>query len=306
MIRKLKYGALALLSVLFIVFMTFLVAKISAPDLQYTGKLAAYRGGGQQVNYKKLNENQCTARSIVDSPNKHVENTIESVNHSILSGANTIHLNVHRTKDNVFVVFHDWTVDCATNGKGEVRDLDFSYLEKLDAGFGYTPDDGSTYPFRDKGYKISKLEDYFNLFPNVTFWLNPKQESHEIFRSLVELIDKSNLKSKNSTLFLTTKKSENWFNNQGFQYSAVSVESSKSCVKKYVLYGWTGIFPEQCKNRPIYIHNSITRYIWGYPTLFSARAQSYDSEVYFWNKHTTLVVSEELLNSGIGYVTSNL
>nr|WP_238536751.1 glycerophosphodiester phosphodiesterase family protein [Pseudoalteromonas flavipulchra] len=33
---------------------------------------------------------------------------------SVAAGANVIHLNVHRTRDDQLVVFHDWTLDCAT------------------------------------------------------------------------------------------------------------------------------------------------------------------------------------------------
>ena len=49
------------------------------------------------------------------------------------------------------VAFHDWTVDCRTQGHGSVRKLSLAELKKLDAGYGYTPDGGKTHPLRGKG-----------------------------------------------------------------------------------------------------------------------------------------------------------
>ena len=43
-------------------------------------------------------------------------------------------------------VFHDWTVDCRTEGKGEIRDKTMAELKQLDPGYGYTADGGKTFP----------------------------------------------------------------------------------------------------------------------------------------------------------------
>lgn len=44
------------------------------------------------------------------------------------------------------MLIHDDTVDRTTDGTGEVRDMTFATLRQLDAGYGFTTDDGATYP----------------------------------------------------------------------------------------------------------------------------------------------------------------
>jgi hypothetical protein len=53
-------------------------------------------------------------------------------------------------------VFHDWTVDCRTEGKGEVRAATMAELKQLDPGYGYTADGGKTFPLRGKQKAASR------------------------------------------------------------------------------------------------------------------------------------------------------
>src|SRR3546814_11551233 len=66
-------------------------------------------------------------------------------------GAAMVEVDVAPTKDGRMVLFHDWTVDCRTNGQGETRDLPLAQLKALDLGHGYTADGGKTFPLRGKG-----------------------------------------------------------------------------------------------------------------------------------------------------------
>ncbi len=150
-------------------------AYLFVPELQRQGEIVTYRGGGSLVDYDKLSKTGCTASSLKESSVNSVENTLEAVASSVAAGANVIHLNVHRTSDDQLVVFHDWTLDCATNGTGPVQKSSFEQLNNLDAGYGYTFDDGLTFPFRGKGFRISKLEEFYNKYPNHEFWLNYKK-----------------------------------------------------------------------------------------------------------------------------------
>jgi glycerophosphoryl diester phosphodiesterase len=59
--------------------------------------------------------------------------------------------NVHPTTDGQFAVFHDWTLDCRTDGHGITREHSIADLKKLDIGYGYTTDGGRRYPFRGSG-----------------------------------------------------------------------------------------------------------------------------------------------------------
>jgi glycerophosphoryl diester phosphodiesterase len=64
------------------------------------------------------------------------ENTLLSFRRAIDIGVDWIEFDLHESRDGVLVVIHDDTVDRTTNGKGKVRDMAFSELEKLDAGDG--------------------------------------------------------------------------------------------------------------------------------------------------------------------------
>jgi glycerophosphoryl diester phosphodiesterase len=64
---------------------------------------------------------------------------------------------------------HDWNLDCATNGRGSINSMNFAELALLDAGYGYTFDNGKTFPLRGKGFKISKLSDFHLLYPKKYF-----------------------------------------------------------------------------------------------------------------------------------------
>ena len=62
------------------------------------------------------------------------------------AGADIVEFDVHPTTDGHFAVFHDWTLDCRTDGKGVTREHTLAELKKLDVGYGYTADGGKTFP----------------------------------------------------------------------------------------------------------------------------------------------------------------
>jgi glycerophosphoryl diester phosphodiesterase len=65
---------------------------------------------------------------------RYPENTLKAFEEALKLPIDAVELDVRRTKDGVLVVIHDETVDRTTNGKGKVRDLTWSEIQKLDAG----------------------------------------------------------------------------------------------------------------------------------------------------------------------------
>jgi len=59
------------------------------------------------------------------------ENTLESFDIAIKSGANCIELDVRRTKDNKLIVFHDKSLARTTNGKGLLKNLTYDDVKNL-------------------------------------------------------------------------------------------------------------------------------------------------------------------------------
>ncbi|OLY91865.1 glycerophosphoryl diester phosphodiesterase [Cnuella takakiae] len=73
----------------------------------------------------------CAHRGAMET---HPENTLPSLQEAIVLGAQMIKFDVQLTRDSVLVLMHDKSVDRTTNGKGNVADLVFSDIRKLDAG----------------------------------------------------------------------------------------------------------------------------------------------------------------------------
>jgi glycerophosphoryl diester phosphodiesterase len=66
------------------------------------------------------------------------ENTAAAITLASEQGAKWIEVDLHLTRDNGIFIIHNSTVNKCTNGKGRVRELDSSELEKLDAGSWYS------------------------------------------------------------------------------------------------------------------------------------------------------------------------
>jgi len=61
------------------------------------------------------------------------ENTLAAFRNAINLPIDAVELDVHMSRDGCTVVFHDYTVDKLTDGVGNVLDLDFAYLRRLNA-----------------------------------------------------------------------------------------------------------------------------------------------------------------------------
>jgi len=305
MIKK-TLKVLALMTV-FVVLLSVTNAYLFVPKLKHSGELVAYRGGGSLVDYEKLNETGFTAKSLLESGVDTVENTLESVTASVSSGAEVIHLNVHRTADDQLVVFHDWTLDYATDASGAIAEVLYEDLEHVDAGYGYTFDDGATYPFRAKGFKISKLSDFYTEFPQHKFWLNLKDNDDHSFQLLYNYILSLSSDSYQNTMVITSSKGISWFQQAEQPIRTISVNSVKTCGIDYLLIGWAGIIPESCKNTALFVPPSMTKYFWGYPNRLAARLQYHGSDIYLWSKHKPIGLDHiNVVSKGIGVITSDL
>ena len=62
------------------------------------------------------------------------ENTLVSFRRALEQGAQMIECDLQLTADGEVVIFHDWTLERTTDGAGEVRTRELSYLRTLDAG----------------------------------------------------------------------------------------------------------------------------------------------------------------------------
>lgn len=93
------------------------------------------------------------------------ENTLPSFLRAIEQGADAIELDVHVTADDVPVVIHDPMATRTTSGDGAIAAMSWRKLRELDAGARFTPDGGTTYPYRDQGIRVPSVEEVLTTIP---------------------------------------------------------------------------------------------------------------------------------------------
>ena len=84
--------------------------------------LLAHRGIAQRFDERELKNDTCTAARMLPAAHHYLENTIESMRAGFAAGADVVEFDVHPTTDGEFAVFHDWTLDCRTDGHGVTRE----------------------------------------------------------------------------------------------------------------------------------------------------------------------------------------
>lgn len=103
------------------------------------------------------------------------ENTMEAFRQAAeVWEADMIELDVHATADGHCVVIHDPTVDRTTEGTGEVAAMSLEELQRLDAGYRFSPDGGATHPFRGRGLRVPTLSEVLAALPEMRFTVEVK------------------------------------------------------------------------------------------------------------------------------------
>ena len=85
------------------------------------------------------------------------ENTIAAFVEAADSGAEGIELDVHLSRDGKLVVCHDETLERTTNGTGLIKEREWDYIRRLDAGTWFSPVfTGERVPLLDDVFRICK------------------------------------------------------------------------------------------------------------------------------------------------------
>ena len=92
-----------------------------APDPAGKRILIAHRGVSQLFDHAGVTDTSCTATRIYPPEHPYIENSLRSLRAAVGRDAGMIKFDVAATKDGRLAVFHDWTLDCRTDGKGPIR-----------------------------------------------------------------------------------------------------------------------------------------------------------------------------------------
>lgn len=268
---------------LILVALSLLNSSWLAPTPVGKPKLIAHRGVYHLYDKRAaFGRDTCTARFIRTPDHEVFENTVPSIQMAAGLGGDLVEVDVAPTKDGKMVLFHDWTVDCRTDGKGETRDLTLAELKALDIGYGYTADGGKTFPLRGKGIgQIPTVEEALAALPSRPLMFNFKSkdagEADQLFAILkatgrdYEKLGDAFYGATGPVTRIRQLAPKNWaFDLKG---------EAKQCTKDYVAYGWTGIIPESCRNGVLVIPINYQWIMWGWPNRLIARMESVGAKV---------------------------
>jgi glycerophosphoryl diester phosphodiesterase len=116
------------------------------------------------------------------------ENTLLAFDRTMAMGADVVDVDLRISGDGVVIGFHDPTVDRITGASGNVSEMTYTELAKLDAGFTFTPDNGATHPFRGTGVTIPTFESILQKFPKALLSTDLKDESTAMVKPVCDLL----------------------------------------------------------------------------------------------------------------------
>ncbi|MGE5310778.1 MAG: glycerophosphodiester phosphodiesterase [Nitrospirota bacterium] len=116
------------------------------------------------------------------------ENTLYGFQRAAAMGVDVLETDMHSTADGVLVLIHDPTVDRTTNGSGRVNHLTLSQLKALDAGYHWSEDGGSSFPFRGRGITVPTVDEVFSAFPEMRINIDIKQVRPSVAERFCRLI----------------------------------------------------------------------------------------------------------------------
>lgn len=242
--------------------------------------ILAHRGLAQTFSMDGITNETNTAQRIHKPEHPFLENTIPSMEAAFKYGADIVELDIQPTKDGKFAVFHDWTLEYRTNGKGLIKDYTMDELKLLDVGYNYTADGGKTFPFRGKGTGLMpSLDDVLTKFPERSFLIHIKTDKTEDGQQLVRYLSKLPKESLNKLAVYGGDKPIALLQKELPNLRVMSKATLKKSLLSYIAIGWTGYIPEACRNTELHIPLKYAPILWGWGSRFLNRMDSVNTRV---------------------------
>lgn len=243
--------------------------------------LLAHRGIAQRFDERDLRNDTCTAQRLLPSGHELLENTLPSIRASFEAGADLVEIDVHPTTDGQFAVFHDWTLECRTEGRGETRSHSMAQLKRLDVGYGYTADGGKTFPFRGRGVgMMPSLDDVLAAFPDRRLVINVKSRDASEGAKLAQALEKLPPARRSLLVVYGGDEPVAELRRRLPEVRTASRATLKSCLLRYLALGWSGHVPESCSRSMVLVPVNMTALVWGWPHRFQQRLQAAGSEMF--------------------------
>lgn len=277
--RKRRVAALAAIALLGFVYLNN--ADRTVPDPGARATLLAHRGIAQRYDTAGMVQDTCTATRIVAPTHGYLENTIASMRASFDAGADIVEIDVHPTTDGQFAVFHDWTVDCRTEGRGETRAHTMAELKALDIGYGYTADGGKTFPFRGRGVGLMPtLSEVLEAFPRQRFLINVKSRDAAEGAALAAVLNGMPSARRADFMVYGGEEPVGRLRQLAPDLRTLTRSDLKSCLLRYVAAGWSGHVPQVCRGMVLMVPVNVAPWLWGWPGRFLERMDAAGSSAF--------------------------
>ena len=283
MAKRILIGAFGIV-LIFLLYQFFYPGSPTSLSVPGDFEIIAHRG--LHTNWEKGTYDLatgCEATHIYTPTHGYIENTIASIGAAFGLGATIVEIDIRRTSDDQLVIFHDYMLECRTDGQGDLSDQTLETLQSLDIGYGYTYDGGKTYPFRGMGTgKMPTLVEVLEAYPDKKLWIDHKDGTLETARLLVDIL--RTLPSEQQALIYYWGPPDTWDYVRQEIPAATRLLGNrpemKECLLPYLLTLGMGGFPEECQGRGIGLTPQYARYMPGWPYRFLSRA--YEAGIRFY------------------------
>ncbi|SMQ69121.1 glycerophosphoryl diester phosphodiesterase [Altererythrobacter xiamenensis] len=276
----LRRGAFALALVFLI--LTLVNASWLAPEPAGGPKVIAHRGLYQLYDRTGLERDTCTADRIDPPYHDYLENTLPGILRAQKLGAWMVEVDIAPTADDELVVFHDWTLDCRTDGTGPVREATLEELKALDVGYGYTADGGKTFPFRGEFVgAMPTIEDVASALPRrgrmmINFKSKDAREA-DLLAAKLKAAGRDPVAAGDAfygheapIARIRELYPEAW---------SWSMQGAEACSRDYIALGWSSYLPESCRGETMIVPLNRQFAFWGWPNRLIARMEEYGGKV---------------------------
>lgn len=277
---QLKFAALILAVGALI--LSFVNASWSAPEPLGSPKLVAHRGLAQIYSPKGIGHDTCTATRIEKPFHHYLENTVEGALRAHRLGAAMIEVDIAATVDGEIAIFHDWSLECRTDGTGEIREATLAELKALDIGYGYSADGGEPFPFRGQAVgMMPSLEELLRAMPKrarIMFNFKSGDASEaDLLASQLSRLGRDPVESRDA--FYGHEAPVSRIKEHFPDVWAWNPQRARACSEDYVLLGWTGNLPQRCRGGTMVIPLNYQWAFWGWPDRLIARMEEHGGQI---------------------------
>lgn len=265
-----------------VTFITLLWLNNTSLFIANSGKIKflAHRGLAQTFDISNVYWDTNTACIIYEPEHPYLENTIKSIQVAFDYGADVVELDIQITEDDKLVVFHDHELSMRTDGSGSPSEYTMKELKLLDIGYGYTSDDGNTYPFRGKGAGLMpELSEVLEHFPDKELLIHMKSGGLQIAKMLDTYIKEMSTERLGQITVYGGNEGIVYLRDKHENLRLLSLKTMKDALIKYELIGFTGYIPKELHNMELHIPLVFAKFLWGWPNKFIERMESVNTRV---------------------------